>query len=282
MVVDGLQATTWPSDIVRDSVNMHLIHGGPADVVQFIHLALARQRRLHHMDRLLGDAIAEALNWIQIPLSAEAMNADTYDLRVWEVIAREAEFGSGPTSTVPSQVTTAPSVLLQPDLPASLEELTTLPGVEEHVVMYGYRRRAWRQTTGRLFREAGRHLPVGSWVPEDDRDVVLHLQSSVQALHARLPATTHPSRRLLTSCRRKAGTIKMYGLFTMKHSSISERQKPKPCASQSVLLRCGTKCGRTSSAGSVRACHCSLRDSQNPPAASWKSLRCQTSKALPR
>eukprot|EP00439_Symbiodinium_sp_Y106_P069813 s4417_g12.t1 len=92
------------------------------------------------MDRLLGDAIAEALNWIQIPLSAEAMNADTYDLRVWEVIAREAEFGSGPTSTVPSQVTTAPSVLLQPDLPASLEELTTLPGVEEHVVMYGYRR----------------------------------------------------------------------------------------------------------------------------------------------
>ena len=93
---------TWPSDIVRDAVNLHLVHGGPADVVQFVHYVLERQRHLRHVDRLLADAIAEALNWIQVPLSAEAMNAATYDRRIGAVAEREARHGSGVTDTVPS------------------------------------------------------------------------------------------------------------------------------------------------------------------------------------
>ena len=168
-----LEGLTWPADIVRDAVNTNLIHGGTTDVVQFVHLMLARQRRLRHMDRLIGDAVTEALNWLQVPLQSEAMNAATYDTRVWQVITHEARFGSGPSETSPSQVVSAPSVLLQPGFPSSLWEMrNALPGTPNQT-LHGYRRRAWRQATGRLFREAGREPPVGIWPLEEDMDLFL-------------------------------------------------------------------------------------------------------------
>eukprot|EP00439_Symbiodinium_sp_Y106_P028299 s4182_g3.t1 len=159
----GQSGATWPSDIVRDAVNTHLVHGGPADVIQFIHLALARQRRLRHMDRLLGEAVVEALNWLQIPLSAEAMNARTYDARIWEVVVREARFGSGTTRSTPSQLVTMQSALLQNSLPTSMEELRAMvPGVSERALR-GYRRRAWRENARRLHYDGGRE-------PREPRD----------------------------------------------------------------------------------------------------------------
>ena len=52
--------------------------------------------------------------------------------------------------TVPSQVATAQSVLLQPNFPTTLPEMRDmLPGVPDHVLR-GYRRRAWRRATADL------------------------------------------------------------------------------------------------------------------------------------
>ena len=192
-----LTGVTWPADIVRDAVNTNLIHGGTTDVVQFVHLMLARQRRLRHMDRLIGDAVTEALNWLQVPLQSEAMNAATYDSRVWQVITQEARFGSGPSETLPSQVVSAPSVLLQPGFPSSLWELRNALPDTPNQTLHGYRRRAWRQATGRLFREAGREPPVGTWPLEDDADLFLvqrREEESVSNWPDGVPRPAHPVR----------------------------------------------------------------------------------------
>ena len=146
-------------------------------MVQFVHLVLERQRQLRHVDRLLADAVAEALNWIQVPLSAEAMNAATYDRQVAAVVEREARHGSGPTQTVPSQVSTAQSVLLQPDLPGTLEELRAmLPGIGDRTLL-GYRRRAWQRTAERIFHDAGHDLPPNDGM-QQDRDLMIVQRSN--------------------------------------------------------------------------------------------------------
>ena len=163
----------WPSDVVRDTVNVNLIHGGMTDTVQLIRMLLARQRRLHHMDRLLGDAIEEALTWLQVPLASEALNAATYEARVWQTVTQEAVFGSGPTSATPSQATTAQSVLLQPNFPLTVEEMRNmLPEVDDHTLQ-GYRRRAWREATARLFRDAGSDPPGNSGRSSEDTDLLI-------------------------------------------------------------------------------------------------------------
>ena len=188
---------TWPADIVRDAVNVNLVHGGTTDVVQFIHLMLARQRRLRHMDRLTADAVTEALNWLQVPLQSEAMNAATYDARIWRVIEHEATYGSGPSETLPSQVVSAPSVLLQPDFPSSLWELRhNLPGTADQTLR-GYRRRAWRQAMGRLFRESGRDSPAGFGPTEEDADLFLVQRREEEGIHnwpTGVPRPAHPVR----------------------------------------------------------------------------------------
>ena len=163
----------WPSDIVRDMVNVNLIHGGMTDTVQLIRMLLARQRRLHHMDRLLGDAIEEALTWLQVPLGSEALNAATYEARIWQTVTLEAVFGSGPTTTTPTQATTAQSVLLQPDFPQTVDELRhMLPEVDDHTLQ-GYRRRAWRVATAHLFREAGSDPLGNSGRSAEDTDLLI-------------------------------------------------------------------------------------------------------------
>ncbi|CAE7219179.1 pol [Symbiodinium sp. CCMP2592] len=78
----------WPADHVRDAVNTNLIHGGIADVVQFIQLLLEHQRRLRHQDRLVSEAITAVL----------------------QVVARETAFGSGPSAHPANNVVNEPSV----------------------------------------------------------------------------------------------------------------------------------------------------------------------------
>ena len=141
----SLTSVVWPSDMVRDSVNVNLIHGGTADVIQLVHTLLARQRHLRHVDRLIADAISEALTWVPVGLNSEAMNAGTYVDQIWGTITREASFGSNQTPTSPSQIAAAPSALLQPGFPSTWEEIQyMLPNVSVQVAS-GYRRRAWRR-----------------------------------------------------------------------------------------------------------------------------------------
>ena len=155
---------------------MNLVHGGMADVVQFLHLLLARQRRLRHMDRLIEDAVTEALFWLPVPLQAEALsslNAATYDARVWQAIERESAFGSGATDTVPSQVAVAQSVLLQPNFPTTLQEMRDmLPGVPDRVLQ-GYRRRAWQRATAALVADGTAEPSNGATTVGEDADLML-------------------------------------------------------------------------------------------------------------
>ena len=143
-------------------MNVNLIHGGTADVIQLVHTLMARQRHLRHVDRLIADAISEALTWVPVDLNSEAMNAGTYVNQIWGTITREARHGSNQTSTTPSQTAAAQSVLLQPGFPSTWDEIQyMLPNVSASVAS-GYRRRAWRRA---VVQATGVH--DGSW--EDTR-----------------------------------------------------------------------------------------------------------------
>eukprot|EP00439_Symbiodinium_sp_Y106_P020072 s8068_g2.t1 len=136
---------TWPSDIVRDTVNNQLIFGGQADVQELLFRLVARQRHLTHMQRLLMAAMEEALPWLHRSLSAEAFNAANTDEAVWNSVVAESVHGSGPSSSTPNHVVQAPMLLLGPGLPDSMEGvLSTLPDVPPMVIPF-LRRRAWQQ-----------------------------------------------------------------------------------------------------------------------------------------
>ena len=55
-------SVTHTADLVRDEVNRALVHGSPADVQDLLRRLLDRQRRLRHMDRLLGKRLKKPLN----------------------------------------------------------------------------------------------------------------------------------------------------------------------------------------------------------------------------
>ena len=153
-------------------MNVNLIHGGTADVVQLVHTLLARQRHLRHVDRLITDAISEALTWVPVSLNSEAMNAGTYVDQIWRTITREASFGSNQTSTSPSQIAAAPSVLLQPGFPSTWEEIQyMLPNVSVQVAG-GYRRRAWR---GAVEQAIGVHHESRGDTERDGNDASLYI-----------------------------------------------------------------------------------------------------------
>ena len=152
---------TWPSDVVRDSVNTQLVHGDLVDVVELIAGLLDRQRHLRHMDNLIRDAIEEALLWIPMPLSSTPMNANTFQRNIWGAIARESEYGSGPSSSTTSQLVTSPSVVLGA-FSATVDELRQLLPDRTASTVAGYRRRAWRVHAGRLLEGQGRLPSAGS------------------------------------------------------------------------------------------------------------------------
>eukprot|EP00439_Symbiodinium_sp_Y106_P029189 s4922_g3.t1 len=128
---------TWPSEVVRDTVNVNLVYGGLVDVVELIHRLQARQRHLRHCDRLLMDAIEEALSWIQVPLTTTPMNVGTFERNIWAAVTAEARFGSGTSSTQTSQMVSAPSALLQGGFPTTLAQLQeVVPGAPQVAVRH--------------------------------------------------------------------------------------------------------------------------------------------------
>ena len=167
---------TWPSDIVRDTVNNQLIFGGQADVQELLFRLVARQRHLTHMQRLLMAAMEEALPWLHRSLSAEAFNAANTDEAVWNSVVAESVHGSGPSSSTPNHVVQAPMLLLGPGLPDSMEGvLSTLPDVPPMVIPF-LRRRAWQQHVRALQGTGGIRGPTDrDQNNNDNNDRVLHL-----------------------------------------------------------------------------------------------------------
>ena len=134
----------WPSDIVRDVVANQAVQAGQADVLDLARRLLDRQRRLHHMDRLLRDAVEELLQWIPQALSAEPLNAALMEANVWQAVAAQSAHGSAASTTEPNHVANNPVFLLRPGLPLSLDHAReSLPVVSPRTLL-NYRRRAWR------------------------------------------------------------------------------------------------------------------------------------------
>ena len=116
-------------DLIRDEVNRALVHGSQADVQDLIRRLVDRQRRLRHLDQLLGEAIEE-LGWLQPGQHAVPLNAASFDAQIWARVSREAASGSQGPSVETLPPNTSPAVLLQPDFPPDVEAVhAALPGV---------------------------------------------------------------------------------------------------------------------------------------------------------
>ncbi|CAE7470277.1 unnamed protein product [Symbiodinium sp. CCMP2592] len=160
----------WPSDIVRDEVSRQAIHGGQADIIDLIRRLLDRQRRLRHVDRLLSDAIEEALQWVHLPLVAVPLNSGTMEGHIWRTVSQQASFGSAPSETTPSQVASSPAILLQPGFPRTVEEIVYALGDDysEPSRFAHLRRRAWRVHVHNIIQAADGVLPGRDQGPDPD------------------------------------------------------------------------------------------------------------------
>ena len=114
------------------------------DVADLIRRLLDRQRRLRHCQRLLGEALEEAVTWLNIPSEAMPLNAATYEATIWAAVAREAALGEVSSTSSPSYLSEL-AVLLQPGFPETVEAIQhALPDMGMDRVA-GLRRRAWQR-----------------------------------------------------------------------------------------------------------------------------------------
>ncbi|CAE7915720.1 pol [Symbiodinium necroappetens] len=85
--------TPTPDEIVRNATARELVYANTADVIDMAHRLLARSRVLLRNQRLLCEAVEEALLWFPTPPQAPALNSPTMDARLWGVIACAAATG---------------------------------------------------------------------------------------------------------------------------------------------------------------------------------------------
>ncbi|CAE7224043.1 DEGP10, partial [Symbiodinium sp. CCMP2592] len=181
-----------PADIVRNATNNALALCNRADTLEVLRRLLHRCRHMQHCSRLLLDAVEEALQWVELPESALALNAGIVDRLVWGEVSRQVAHGSSATPDRPSHWVTDPSVVLQPGFPRDVAELrSALPGIPDHVAA-GYRRRAWRLHIHELYRALGRESPRGNWPAEEDRDLFLVQQSLEREVDNWMPTLVNP------------------------------------------------------------------------------------------
>ena len=163
-----------PEDTVRDAVNAQLVQGNVVDTVDVIRRLLDRQRQLRHRDRLLGVALEEILAWLRVPLSAMPFNARGMAQAICEEIRRQARHGSGRVGDDFQNPRLDPAVLLQPDLPRTLDDVgRAFEHSERPSTVAGFRRRAWRQHVADLHRREGAELPEPLHPAPDDRRLLL-------------------------------------------------------------------------------------------------------------
>ncbi|OLQ01194.1 putative cleavage and polyadenylation specificity factor subunit 1 [Symbiodinium microadriaticum] len=120
-------------DVIGNSTADLMVFANTADVVDALHRLLARSRALVRNQRLLLEALEEAVLWLPVPPSAPVLNGPTLDVEVWANVARLAGHADGapPTSTVPVP-RPAHAVLLQPGLPSNLSAIRdALPGLPD-------------------------------------------------------------------------------------------------------------------------------------------------------
>ncbi|CAE7358653.1 pol [Symbiodinium sp. CCMP2592] len=195
---------TWPSDVIRDVVNTNMVHGGQVDVIETILRLLTQLRGLRHRERLLLEAIEEALEWVTVPLEATPMNAGIYERAILEAVNREAQFGDEPSSSSTHQVVTSPSFLLTPNLPYSLPNVSNQLPESSPSTLAGLRRRMWRAHLANLHHAQGREPPLGSWPNEDDEALYL-VQQNEDAEIANWPAGIPRPRVLRLGAVRRPG-----------------------------------------------------------------------------
>ena len=161
----GLTSTTTTStepvttlDSIRDTVNQQMILANPEDVIDVAHRLLASSRDLVRRQRLFIAALEEVLLWLPNP-GGQVFNGRTIAQNIGDRVIEEAGYGDGRSLALRTLETSAPTVLLQPDLPADLGEVdAAVPNLGRSVVA-GLRRRAWRRHMTHLYDQAGVEQP---------------------------------------------------------------------------------------------------------------------------
>ena len=106
----------WPEDVVRDVVNLQAILASHGDRDQILWRLLDRQRYLQHEQRLLQAAVDELVHWMGPPVTAVSFNGATMERNIRQAVGREAQFGSGSSSSSTNRLAMTPTFLLTPGL----------------------------------------------------------------------------------------------------------------------------------------------------------------------
>ena len=168
-------STRSQSDVIRDAVNQALVHGSQVDVVDFVRRVLDRQRKLRHEDRLLGEALEEAIAWLPHTQQALPLNAAEFDRSVYAHVARLVASGSATGSADPPAPDTSLAVLLQPNFPEDTDAVSTaLPGFSPAV---GTNTQADRYNVDRSLYlvQTDPTTPIMNWPSDTPRPVPPHV-----------------------------------------------------------------------------------------------------------
>ena len=213
-----------------------MVFANTADVVDALHRLLARSRALVRNQRLLLEALEEAVLWLPVPPSAPVLNGPTLDVEVWANVARLAGHADGapPTSTVPVP-RPAHAVLLQPGLPSNLSAIRdALPGLPDRDTA-GLRRRLWRRHV------AEQHvLAEGSAPSATASGEPLFLVQTDESAAVPIPANHPPLRRVPRGQevhqRRRLQHPRRVGLFLSNGLLESVSSEARPGSSGGVVL----------------------------------------------
>lgn len=149
-------------ETIRDIVNRDMAQTNPADVVEVLHQLLANARDLLRRQRLLNEALEEMLLWLPPTEDAPVLNGRAVAHSIEAAVIEEAGYGNGTSMSERSYTVDAPAVLLQPDLPATLQDVSrALPHLSRSSIA-GLRRRTWRTHIADLHAREGVEVPSSS------------------------------------------------------------------------------------------------------------------------